>query len=253
MNVKMKVGTVKVKEPYRKSLSHEVAAWHTEVEYPAGEYDVYLNISREKAFLYTEEIEGKIVDNYTPSLFGGVITGKGTGEEYIGKTHSQGISIYEGMLNNTEHNIEFKLDKTAAEWISVGYANEWKYDKSHPDYNNYLNMRHANFLLKEVINDRIYNKEYASKYGFDQSEKLLEAAQSRIDSSTYKNLIDMDKIVRKHTGKGLDQAGQSLTDAAEFLKHKSGVVHKIILQASKEFIEKNNISTKQEADRSFEA
>lgn len=244
-----KVGTVKVKEPYKKSLSHEVAAWHTEVEFPAGEHDVYLNIVNGKGYLYTKNIDGVITENYTPSLFGGIVTGDRDGSEDVGKTYSSGLSMYSGMLNNKEHNIEFTMNEIASQWISPGYNGEWQIDKSHSEFKRYDTDKKAERLLEKAIKEPfMYKADYISKHGFDKADILRNAAESNMSEHVYTHVIAMDQLIRKASNQGIQDLNISVSDASKYLNGKSGMMSTVIARSARDLMDEHNVKREKPKD-----
>lgn len=245
-----KVGTLTIKSPHRQNIPQEVAAWHTEVEYPAGRHDVFINIIDGKGYLYTKAMETTIVANYTPSLFGGVSSGKNDGSEEVGKTMNRGIAVYTSMLN-PEHNIHLELDKIAKEWIFPAYEREWLFDENHSEYARYLTFEKMEMIKQNAIKSPfMYQKEYVSKHGFDHIDVLHDAVLANLNEVTYSYVIAIDNVMRQYTSKGIQDIGVSPSEAYKFIKNKQGEMDKAVLLATKELMNAYDlkITTKENND-----
>ena len=241
MNTRYQAGTISLLKPRDFSLSHEVAAWHTEGQLPEGEYPIFVSINNGKAYLHTDDIEGVITSNYTASLYGGVAIGGRDGSEEVGNPIHRSIGIYEGMLEENEE-LKVELTDEAKEWLTPGYGGEWTYDESHSAYNEILILENMKKLKKEAIDGVFgYTKEYAERFGFLSDETLRIAAEDKVSETAYRYAIAMDLNTRKYTGKGLDEHGISISEANDYTRGKSGCVKKILLESTKEMLNEKNI------------
>lgn len=93
-----KIGTLLLAEPQIYTVNYEVAAWYTRVQVPAGEYDLTATFAEgNRAYWVMVAMPGTIVEEYTPSLFGGVVIGKGNGDQRVGQPmtyHGQTYAYY---------------------------------------------------------------------------------------------------------------------------------------------------------------
>jgi hypothetical protein len=93
----VKIGTYTLDEPTEFTLYYEVAAWWTKILVPAGEYDItgqeYID-GTIKDTSVTIALEGEVIENHTPALFGGVAYGGSNKDKYNGEIRTKHISPY---------------------------------------------------------------------------------------------------------------------------------------------------------------
>lgn len=235
------VGTLEIKESYKQQLSHEVAAWHTEVEIKAGEYPLYVNFSAGKAYVATDHIDAVITDNYTPSLYGGVGIGGRDGSEDIGKTSKQMIGVSRYML---EENDKFKvsLDPEFEKALKIGPSQGFDFDFQSDFYQNVKKENEVALVHEEMIKDYTVNEELAEEAGFLKDEKIREAIDSGLSAGGYVRAVAIDLMVRKHSGKSLEDIDISLKEALHKSRDKSGEIRSIVARCAKEIMDENGLA-----------
>jgi hypothetical protein len=223
-------------------LNHEVAAWHTTAELPAGTYDINVSFNSGKAHLYAGGIEGVITQNYTPSIFGGVLSGGGRdGSEEVGNPYRGTVGIYKRMLEDND-DITVELTDEASEWLSPSRHNGFDYNEEHPAYKNILFLQKVEVVKKNVIENKyVYTINHAEEGGFLEDEKISTALKSGLNSNEYNKVIAVDYNLTKYSGKILENHGIEMKDAYEFVQGKSGEVSRFLAVATKELMDAHKI------------
>ena len=70
-NQRVVFATLELSEPIVRTRTYETAAWWTDIEIPAGKYEIGTN-----GYWTLAGLPGKITAEFMPSLFGGVAVGK---------------------------------------------------------------------------------------------------------------------------------------------------------------------------------
>lgn len=241
-------GTITLKEPKEISISSEVAAWYTKAELPVGTYQLNVSFVRGKAFVYAKDIEGVITENYTPSLFGGVVTGGRDGSEEVGNPYIGSVGVYQGMLEDNKF-VHVELTDEAKEWLTPGYQGEFDYDKEHPAFKKLMFLNEIEEVKRRVVEDKyVYTTSHAKDGGFLDSESIAKALNDGLTASSYIRTIGVDYNLKKYSGKSLKEHGIDMKDAYEFIKGKSGEVSRFLALATKELMDENDINVLKEAN-----
>lgn len=249
MSERIKVGTLTIKEPIKHNLSYEVAAWYTELELEAGTYEITARLTDSSAvYLQAANVPAVIVQNYTPSLFGGMAIGGRDGSEENGKKTSTNFSVYPSMLESS--NLKIELTKEAQGWLKPGYG--WLINFESPEYENLKHERRINDALNRAVNQAYgYTIDYAEEYGFLERDKISNALKDGVSEWGYPRVIAMDACLRKYSGKGLDDLPISYTKAMSYSKDMSGEVKMITAKATKLLMDEYGISPVIDSDKSL--
>ena len=240
MNNKI-VGTLTLLNPVKKELSQEVAAWHTEIEFPAGDYPVYATIKNGKAVLFSDSISAVITRNYTPSLFGGArINSDRDGSECIGDIHKQAISVQPWMLINGNGQMTVKLTEVANEWIILNSGREFNIVEDHPEVIDIKNMENVEYLKSDIKKNCSSKKyEIMEKHDFMSDENLLKASTLQSSASNIECAILSDIMTKNSTGKSYLEHGVSFEKVLEVSSTMNGYVssfpNRVSNQISQEF------------------
>lgn len=265
-----KIGTTIVKESFEDTVNSEVAAWYTTRNIPAGEHDLMAVKSRVSGefSLYIDVKNSTITSENSQSLFGGVGYGESPGKKLIDTISPINISAsaseFSKRLNGDgEFNFQHIIN---AEWTAIKDG-KIEFDENHPQYIGLINDRKV-----EAITDIINDKEYFSpeqaklindgKYlgmlenitiagSFDREIGGMSSGYNQGDNkrqvSTYiRNLVRIDGLILKATGKDIQENNLDLKDVFAEYKKQNGMVSNFPAQTVKQLLEDGTIERKQD-------
>ncbi|WP_415912765.1 hypothetical protein [Neptuniibacter sp. QD37_11] len=222
--VTFELGEVELSKPQQKELSHEVAAWHTKVEAPAGTYPIVGRYDG-SIFRVGARIEGRVIENYTPSLFGGVAYGGRDGSEEVGKPYDYVIGIGKHQLEspvNEERGVIISLDDGVAEAFEVTDA-FWGYTKfhaSHPSVKDRVIDALVDVIIKErvldelslipapILNDDLYDRSMLHAVLNEAMQKQISGLyQEERAIEHLARALSADFICKMHCGKSFSDLG----------------------------------------------
>ncbi|MEZ8293458.1 hypothetical protein AB6D11_06345 [Vibrio splendidus] len=217
MDTSIKIGTLTIAKPYPQELSHEVAAWRTTLEIPAGEFPIYLTLTPGRVHVGALNIPAEIKSNYSPSMFGGVQYGGRDGSEDVGKTHQYTIGISPHMLPEGSHpkeGLDIEFDPGVSEWLSVTPWHHFKVDFEHEGYREAILPSQCDAFESQVrrgMPDKVMeHADGAGFFGFDMLSQAVKGGRNRFHVTAYRECIAIDVLLSEQLGKGAIAQGVTL-------------------------------------------
>ncbi len=99
------IGILKIDEPIVERQTYELAAWWTAIKIDRGSYPVYrTNRDTGRSDVYVT-VPGSVVDEFMPSLYGGVPITRGRDESRIGRRTTMILRGYHNAADPFEHTV----------------------------------------------------------------------------------------------------------------------------------------------------
>lgn len=244
-----KVGTITLSDDLYISLPHEVAAWFTELQIKAGEHELFMitNPDTGKPQLFLSEPNALIVEDSTPSLFGGVAVSEGNSKK--GQTMSQTKSIpltSEGIIHGHRGKVEFS-NNLVQPFLSTDEEGKITLDKDHPAFHELIMEENIEMAVSSLTSNRA-GKELQSLYtqnGWDNPDKLRILIEAGVASHTFKHvgpywksslsshddiirqfggMIKTDELLRNYYDTSLDSKDIDVNEVYKIYKSKGGEV-----------------------------
>lgn len=249
-----KVGTVTFDEPYEGNISYETAAWYTTYALQPGTYDVYGTYERShlrpdqmEFRMFTGEIPGIILDDHTPSMFGGVAYGSNQNkrnDEKINK--SLPVTSYDVKTGKMKFDPEVSfitkepVGKEFHKFVVDKDSVEWKQLMVERDRYNFKQK------LMPLLNSRANLFEIAQKNGLLTNDNVDQGIE--MGAFKFEKVISLDMFMRSKLGYGIPEAGVPLKEAADRFAGRYGDMGVITNEVMKDLVKDYELPLKPKKD-----